>query len=248
MTGAERTRDFEIYAQGDAALSVRFISDITDDTHRRVMNLWRAVEARRLEFVVECVPAFTSVTIFYDLKQLHTHAAKSNAAPLEYLVLELQNIVAHASDTTESNTEKIIEIPVCYDDDFAPDMMRVMMHRNLTREQVIALHTSTAYTVFMLGFAPGFAYLGGLPPELHTPRLDAPRLRVPAGSVAIGGAQTGVYPLATAGGWNIIGRTPLALCDFTRTPPTLLDAGDTVRFISITRREYEHQEHRRAVR
>lgn len=239
MTGVERTKDFEIYAQGDAALSVRFASDITDETHRRVISVWRAIEARKLEFVVECVPAFTSVTVFYDIKQLYRHAAKSNAKPLEYLVLELQNIVAHASDTTELNTRKIIEIPVCYDDEFALDMMRVMTYHNLTREQVIALHTSITYTVFMLGFAPGFAYLSGLPRELHTPRLDAPRLQVPAGSVAIGGAQTGVYPFAMAGGWNIVGRTPLALCDFNRTPPTLLDVDDSVVFISITREEYE---------
>jgi inhibitor of KinA len=130
---------------------------------------------------------------------------------------------------------------VCYGGAFGEDMEALALTRGLSIDQVVAIHSGTTYHVHMLGFVPGFAYLGGLDERLATPRRDTPRPRVPAGSVAIAGGQTAVYPLETPGGWHIIGRTPLRLFRPDAAPPSLLNAGDTVRFVPITAREFEAQ-------
>ena len=127
----------------------------------------------------------------------------------------------------------MIEVPVCYDEDFAPDLETVAQHCGLEPNEVVARHAAARYGVRCVGFTPGFPFLGGLPAKLATPRRKSPRPAVPAGSVGIGGAQTGIYPLRSPGGWNIIGRTPLRLFDVTREPAALLRAGDRVRFVSI---------------
>lgn len=134
--------------------------------------------------------------------------------------------------------EREIVIPVCYGDEFGPDLLEVAAHAGITHHEVVARHTATEYTVAMLGFAPGFPYLLGLDPALHVPRRANPRTRVPAGSVAIGGAQTGIYPRELPGGWHLIGRTPLTLFDPDRKPPCLLAPGDRVRFRAINADEF----------
>ena len=133
----------------------------------------------------------------------------------------------------------MIEIPVCYGGEFGPDLHDVAAHNHLKNEEVIELHSSANYLVYFLGFAPGFPYLGGMPREIAAPRLSTPRTQVLAGSVAIGGHQTGVYPVSSPGGWRIIGRTYLQLFVTARNPPTLLQMGDHVRFVPISRREFE---------
>jgi inhibitor of KinA len=134
---------------------------------------------------------------------------------------------------------RLIEVPVCYDAEFAPDLETVAQHCGLAPNEVVARHAAARYGVRCVGFTPGFPFLGGLPSQLATPRRKSPRTAVPAGSVAIGGPQTGIYPLRSPGGWNIIGRTPLRLFDVTREPAALLRAGDRVRFVSIGREEFE---------
>jgi len=133
----------------------------------------------------------------------------------------------------DDGTSRVIDVPVCYGGDFGPDLDALATHAKLEAADVIARHTAATYTVAMLGFAPGFPYLFGLDPALHMPRRASPRTRVPAGSVAIGGAQTGVYPSELPGGWQLIGRTPLVLFDARRDPPSLLVPGDCVRFVAI---------------
>jgi inhibitor of KinA len=132
-----------------------------------------------------------------------------------------------------------LEIPVCYDAEFALDLARIAEQTTLDPSEVIALHLSAKYTTACIGFMPGFPFLAGLPKELHSPRLATPRTRVPAGSVAIAGAQSGVYPLESPGGWNVIGRTPIRLFDANANPPALLRPGDRVRFRAITRDEFD---------
>src|SRR5262249_55828790 len=131
---------------------------------------------------------------------------------------------------------RTIDIPVCYGGECGPDLEDVARHTGLAPAEVIARHSAVTYLVYFLGFSPGFPYLGGLAPELATPRLSAPRKRVPAGSVAIGGRQTGVYPVESPGGWRIIGRTDLRLFDPNAEPPALLRTGDSVRFVSVNAR------------
>ncbi len=138
---------------------------------------------------------------------------------------------------------RLVEIPVCYGSEYGPDLEDVAALHELTSAEVIRRHSAPPYRVQFLGFLPGFAYLSGLPPGLETPRRDTPRLSVPAGAVGIGGAQTGVYPLESPGGWQIIGRTPLILFDLNREPPALLRAGDRVRFVPISEETYHLASH-----
>ena len=133
----------------------------------------------------------------------------------------------------------VVEIPVCYGGSYGEDLKDVAAHAGLTEEEVIKLHSSVDYNIYMLGFLPGFPYLGGLDPKLFTPRLDNPRTKIPEGSVGIGGEQTGIYPLESPGGWRLIGRTPLKLYDPDREQPFLYQAGDYIRFVPITAEEYE---------
>jgi inhibitor of KinA len=139
---------------------------------------------------------------------------------------------------------RLIEIPVCYGGELGPDLEKVAAKRKLKPERVIELHSSQTYRAYFLGFAPGFAYLGDLPDSLATPRLATPRKRVPVGSVGIAGKQTAVYPFATPGGWNLLGRTPLRMFQAEREPMELLDVGDEVRFHAITREEFSVLENR----
>ena len=134
---------------------------------------------------------------------------------------------------------RLIEIPVCYDPEFGIDLDRVAEHTKLSEREIVDLHSTREYRVACIGFVPGFTFLAGLPKNLATPRRDEPRKEIPPGSVGIGGAQTGIYPLRSPGGWNLIGRTPLKLFDPTKDPPTLLCPGDRVRFRAITRDEFE---------
>jgi inhibitor of KinA len=134
---------------------------------------------------------------------------------------------------------RLVEIPVCYGGSLGPDLTDLAEQHNLSTDEVVRLHSSAVYLVYMVGFMPGFAYLGGLPERIATPRRASPRTAVPAGSVGIGGQQSGVYPLESPGGWNLIGRTPLQIFDITRDEQTLLATGDRVRFVPITLRRFE---------
>ena len=156
----------------------------------------------------------------------------------EQLKKELSGISVEESAGQET-PHHVVEIPVCYGGSYGEDLKDVAAHAGLTEEEVIKLHSSVDYNIYMLGFLPGFPYLGGLDPKLFTPRLDNPRTKIPEGSVGIGGEQTGIYPLESPGGWRLIGRTPLKLYDPDREQPFLYQAGDYIRFVPITAEEYE---------
>ena len=207
----------EIHAASDRSLLVVFGNEISLEAHRHVLWLVRAFE-KLPAGILNVHPAYASVLIDFD-PRLRSHDA------VEALVREASPQEAAARDT------RTIEIPVCYGGAFGPDLEDVARHTGLTAARVVELHAAAPYLVYFLGFSPGFPYLGGLPPELATPRLSAPRKVVPAGSVAIGGSQTGVYTVDSPGGWRIIGRTALRLFDPAATPPALLRIGDTVRFV-----------------
>lgn len=180
--------------------------------------------------VVEVVPAFASVTVFYDPVRIADFATLCAAI----------TTVARGAATPWFPVERpVVEIPVCYGGEFGPDLPAVAAHAGLAADAVVALHSDAAYDVEAVGFLPGFAYLGGLPERLHTPRRATPRPRVPAGAVGIGGARTGVYPVASPGGWNLIGRTPLSLFAAERAVPARLQAGDRVRFRPISRETFD---------
>jgi inhibitor of KinA len=165
-------------------------------------------------------PAYASILIDFDPLAVR-HSDVAGAAARLF-------VQAAAASLPEPRT---VEIPVSYGGEFGPDLEAVAALTGHTPDEVVALHSSAAYLVYFLGFSPGFPYLGGMPESIATPRLDTPRRRVPAGSVAIGGRQTGVYPMSSPGGWRIIGRTPLLLFDPRADPPALLRMGDRVRFV-----------------
>lgn len=225
---------------GDMALQIEVGDTIDEQTHRRVQAVWRALAAAPLPGVVEIVPAYTTVTVYYD-PALVVEAGAPEDAVVAWLGTRLEE---RLKSPPKAGKEKprLVEVPVCYDAEFAPDLALVAKHAGLKPEEVVLLHSAQQYLVYLIGFAPGFPYLGGLPKVLETPRRAKPRMAIPPGSVGIGGAQTGIYPLATPGGWNLIGRTPLRLFRPDEDPPVLLSAGDNVKFRPIDREEFARLE------
>jgi inhibitor of KinA len=228
---------------GDSALLVRVAEGLGDhpaETLEKVLAVCWRIEQARLPGVVEVAPAYTSVAVYLDLAEL---AQESVEGDLTALVHERLATVLAEEETAVAEhgraARRVVEIPVCYGGEGGPDLEEVARRAGLPPEEVVARHSGATYLVHCLGFTPGFPYLSGLPPELATPRREVPRKLVPAGSVGIGGAQTGVYPLASPGGWHLLGRTPWQLVDASQTPPTLLQPGDRVRFRAISPEEYE---------
>jgi len=207
---------------GDSALLIEFGDEIDPAINAQVHALARTLSEHPLPGLGEPVPTYRSVLLHYD--------------PLQLSFTEVTALAGEAlarMKTRPRPEPRVVEIPVCYGGEFGPDLEFVARHNDLSPEEVIRLHSTTLYPVYMLGFSPGFAYLGGVPKAIATPRLSTPRTEVPAGSVGIAGEQTGIYPIATPGGWQLIGRTPLRLFDPQRDPPALLRPGDRVRFIPI---------------
>ncbi|WAH38765.1 5-oxoprolinase subunit PxpB [Alicyclobacillus dauci] len=218
----------ELYPLGDSAIVIRVGNEISHFNHQTVMALVSYLEDNPFPGMIECVPSFTTVTVFYD-------ATRTTYPEVQDLLHGLPN---HALTSTTSDP-KTVDIPVCYGGSFGPDLEAVAAHNNLTPDEVVAIHTGGDYLVYMIGFAPGFPYIGGMSEKIAAPRLPSPRLAIPVGSVGIAGEQTGVYPIETPGGWRLIGRTPLALFRPNENPPSLLNAGDHVRFYAVTEEEYE---------
>lgn len=230
---------------GDSAVTVEFASRIDPLVHQKVRELVRFLEKCRFPGMIEYVPAYASVTVFYnpvEVRQMHAAADKSGKRSSFALVADWLMQAVGTLTQTEATLPRVVEIPVCYGGELGPDLAYVAQVNNLSEEEVIRLHTSARYTVYMIGFAPGFPYLGGMPERIATPRRPSPRLAIPAGSVGIGGGQTGIYPIETPGGWQLIGRTPLRLFRPEQHPPSLLLAGDLIRFCPITFEEYKAYE------
>lgn len=218
---------YSFLQNGDSAVTIQFENKISEDINRRVTTLCNAIEAKSINGVIELVPTFASLTVFYDCTIISSKRLK-------------KKIKALINDGERSVKSKAIvwNIPVCYDDEFAPDMENVCNHTSLEKEEVIRLHTSKPYLIYMLGFLPGFAYLGGIDERLFTPRLKTPRLEIFEGAVGIGSEQTGIYPIASPGGWQLIGKTPVKVFDKSKEPPILYKAGDYIKFFSIDKSEY----------
>ncbi|RTL37514.1 MAG: 5-oxoprolinase subunit PxpB [Burkholderiales bacterium] len=208
-----------LHPLGEAALCASLPAPVTLAQQQR---LWQLAEAlARLPSVTGLTPGMNNLTLTFD--PLHTDPAEVAAAVQSQW----------AAPAQERALGRLVEIPVRYGGEAGPDLAEVAAHGGLSPDEVVRRHTASEYVVYFIGFQPGFAYLGGLDQALHTPRRAEPRVAVPAGSVGIGGAQTGIYPLATPGGWQLIGRTDLALFNPQAEPPTLLAPGDRVRFVAV---------------
>jgi KipI family sensor histidine kinase inhibitor len=212
-----------IRAAGDTMLLVEFDQVIDPEVNERVIRLARRLRARLGDVIRDVVPAYCSIGVHYD-------PLLTDLAALERLIDEEAQVVEHTSAPDES---PLVEIPVQYGGVNGPDLEAVAQWAGCTAEQVIERHAARIYRVYMLGFVPGFAYMGRVEASIAAPRHRVPRERVPAGSVGIAGAQTGVYPFATPGGWQLIGRTDAVMFDPNRAQPSLVQPGDRVRFVAV---------------
>lgn len=219
--------DLRIRAVGDAAVVVDMGDRIDGAINRRVHALARQIRQVSRLGPVEVTPGYTNLLISYD--------------PIHISFERLSTVLAGLTieQAAEAPPRRRFTLPVVYGGKYGPDLDEVARYHGATPEEIIGLHSGRDYPIFCLGFSPGFPLLGGLDEALHTPRLDTPRTRVPAGSVAIGGSQTGVYPTSTPGGWRLIGRTPLVLFDLRVVPPVPYEAQDLVRFEPIDEPAYE---------
>lgn len=211
---------------GDRALLVELGDEISPLVNKKVRELFLCLKNNRVEGVVEAVPAYRSLLIVYDPLKITLSALKERLNKLHTTI-----------DRSEIPKPRTLEIPVVYGGECGPDLNWVAEYHKLSPEEVVRFHTGTTYQVYMIGFTPGFAYMGQLPEAIATPRRETPRTAVPRGSVGIAQSQTGVYPVESPGGWQIIGRTPLRLFDPEKWPPTPLEMGDLVKFLSIKEEE-----------
>jgi inhibitor of KinA len=220
--------NFNVIPAGDSALVIEFEDRIDPGVNARAVRLADAIAAERIGGVRDVVPTYRSVAVYFD--------------PLRLQYDRLQDYLASVDPDANAATDRAVElirIPVCYGGELGPDLAEVAGFGETTEEEVVRLHAGGSYRVYMLGFVPGFAYMCPVDSRIAMPRRPTPRVRVPLGSVGIGGIQTGIYPAETPGGWRIIGRTPVKPFDPMRATPFLMKAGDTVQFYPIDRAEYD---------
>ena len=213
---------------GDCAISIDFGQVIDPKINRHIRQTIERIQELKLDGITELVPTYCALLIQYDA-MLYSYSDICN----------LMEPLLEPSATDDANERvTVIEIPTVYGGEFGPDLGYVASHNNLSEDEVVSIHSGTDYLVYMLGFIPGFTYLGGMDPRIATPRLSSPRTLIPAGSVGIAGEQTGTYPSDSPGGWQIIGRTPVTMYDMSKEQAALLSAGDYVRYVPIDEAEY----------
>lgn len=226
---------YRIFPLGDQALVLDFGNTINETLNREVLSLFRQIQKNPFPGIIEAVPAYSSLTVFYDLSKLHA-MLPAGTLVFEWMKSQLENFMKSCLKQ-EHVSEREIKIPVCYDAAFAPDLKRMAEIKNLSADEFVQLHYGKKYRVYMLGFLPGFPYMGKTDKQLNVPRKETPET-VRAGSVGIAGRQTGIYPFDSPGGWQIIGKTPLKIFDRNNPDITLLKPGDQVEFYPISRDEF----------
>lgn len=225
--------DYPVCLCGDCAVTLQIGNEISEQVNREVVNALAAIRRADISGVCELVPTYTSICIHYDPEVLSCEALRN----------ALKLVKVDPVEEKSDQEERVVEIPVCYGGEYGPDLEFVAEHNGLTAEEVVRRHSNGQYLVYMLGFLPGFAYMGGMDKTIACPRLISPRTKIPAGSVGIAGAQTGIYPLSSPGGWQLIGRTPLKMFAIDGEQTTFaLSAGDRVRFVPITEEVFREME------
>ena len=233
------TLSYRIYPLGDAAITIEFGTAISAAINKEVVTRFQQLQQKPFSGLIEIIPAYSTLTICYDIVKVRKkYPVGTSAFEIVKNIVEekLQQPVPHFKAV-----ERLIKIPVCYDEEFALDIDELSFAKNISKEEIIKIHTAKKYKVYMMGFLPGFAYMGEVDEQITMPRKIQPA-PISAGSVGIAGVQTGIYPFASPGGWQIIGRTPLKLFNADREEPAQLRAGDYVQFYSISKEDYTKQE------
>lgn len=228
---------YKIIPLGDTALTVDFGNIISLKINDNVISIFKKLQQQPIEGMTEAVPAYSSLAIYYDITAIHKKVSEEKTVFDRMKIRVLAFLEKEIEDYPYE--KRVVTIPVCYENEFATDMNWITDKLKITWEELIQLHTSNLYRVYMLGFLPGFAYMGEVDDTIVLPRKQQPS-NVIAGSVGIAGKQTGVYPLDSPGGWQIVGRTPLKFFNKENKEPTLVQAGDSVKFISISKDEFEN--------
>ena len=226
---ADYSEQVRMLVAGEHGLVVEFGNDISPEINGLVLQLTRVLKADPVAGVIEVVPTYRSLTVYFDPLLIAREALSGRVKEM------LREIKPQNNQTSPA---RVVRVPVCYGGVLGPDLEFVARYANLSPREVVALHTGKPYLVYMLGFTPGFPYLGGMPEQIAVPRQEKPRARVPAGSVGIGGKQTGIYPIESPGEWWLIGRTPVKAFDPHRPDPFLVSAGDYLYFYEIGIEEY----------
>ena len=232
---------YKIFFIGDSVATIDFGNIINEEINKKAIAIFHYLSEHPLAGMVEALPAYSSVTIYFDVPLLRKKISPQKKAS-EWTTTELHKLML-SDFATEDAEKSLVRIPVCYEKQFANDLQWIADQKNVSTEQVIRLHNSKQYRVYMLGFLPGFAYMGEVDEQIAVPRKPQPQ-PIWAGSVGIAGRQTGLYPLNSPGGWQIIGRTPLRMFDKDRDELCLIKAGDYVEFYSITEDEFENYQSR----
>lgn len=229
--------EYELYPLGEDAVLIELGKEINLETHQRVQMISGLLENHSPDWMTEYILAFTTITVFYDPFKI-TKACQDHQLPYTYVCSQIRSLL-ETLQFKQNTQPRVVEIPVCYGGELGPDLDIVASVNHLTPEEVIQIHTSSDYIVYMIGFAPGFPYIGGMSEKIAAPRKETPRLKIPERSVGIAGMQTGIYPIETPGGWQLIGRTPIQIFTPEANPPSLLRAGDKIKFTAISFEEYE---------
>ncbi len=238
------TIPYQIFSLGDSAITVDFGNCINETVNEEVIRRFNQLQQHPFPGMIEAVPAYSSLTIHYDMLALRKKVT-DGLTIFEWVEQQLLERLKQPVEHSASK-ERLVRIPVCYEKEFASDIQQLAATKNISVEEVIQTHLSKNYKVYMLGFLPGFTYMGEVDEKIAIPRKPQP-VNIIAGSVGIAGKQTGIYPLASPGGWQIIGRTPLKLFDAERDEPTLLRVGDTVQFYPVTKKEFEEINNNRVI-
>ena len=227
--------DVRYLVSGDSAVCVEFGNEISPEINRKIRAFKIALEKEQIEGIVETVPTYRSLLVVYE----------PETVSFGELTKRFGEVMKHIG-SVQIPPPTVVESPVLYGGEMGPDLEFVAEHNHMTPDEVIRLHTSEEYLIYMLGFIAGFPYLGGMNKKIATPRLKSPRVKIEGGSVGIAGEQTGIYPVASPGGWQLIGRTPVKLYDADREKPVLLEAGQYIKFRPVTEEEYKEIEEQAA--
>ncbi len=233
------SESYNIFPLGDSALTIDFGNKIDENVNNRVLSLFNQLKEVNYSEILDIVPSYTSLTVHYNVFSI-TNKYQHNRTAFEIISEKVEKVINRTGKSPSQKNKQILKVPVCYLPEFGLDIQEIAREKNISIEEVVRLHSGKKYRVYMIGFLPGFPYMGEVDEKISMSRKQQPRVKVPAGSVGIAANQTGIYPFDSPGGWNIIGQTPLQIFCKEEAKLTFFEAGDEVEFYSISKDEFNN--------